>query len=90
MPKETKPARSNENDIRVFDGRAFLFHHRHLQSRPAELDSRCGFCSKGLEGVVITHEVNLPEPSVVQDNGTDTDGGPSSPSLGDWASQFTS
>ncbi len=60
---EGAAAGGNAYDLRVFDGRAFLFHHRHVQAGRTH-HTRCGFCSSGLAGVV--KETVRGEPSVVQ------------------------
>ena len=84
MQKDSNETSEKNNGIRLLDGSAFLLHHRHIQSDPGTRRWDCGFCGSGLSGVVKVIEVPIPEPEVVQSDGTDEEEDSSSPSPREW------
>lgn len=52
---------------RMLSPRVFLSHNNHVQAGERR-STRCGFCTKGLDGVAPQVEENKPEPDLVEDN----------------------
>lgn len=62
---------TNEDEIRLLNGKAVLSHYRHIRSQPGRKDKRCSFCRDGLGAVITIIEREEPEPVVDKGGGTD-------------------
>lgn len=83
MQKELDLARKDEDGVRLFDGRRFLAHYRHVKAGVATRDG-CAFCEGGVGSVVKDIERPVPKPVVVQGDGTDEEGDTTSPRPNGW------
>lgn len=83
MQEQSKGRGDGSDGERLFDVRAILFHNRHFAVL-AKRDPKCGFCSKGLEGVSYTPKQEIPAPSVDEDSRTDNQPDAPLSSTGRW------
>lgn len=69
MPGKSEGPHKDEIGERVLNIGVMLSHHRHVQAG-RRTSPRCGFCSKGLEGVSSLPEIQAKQ----QDNSVDESG----------------
>ncbi len=55
---------------REFNARAFLSHSAHVQDGRF-FTQKCAVCREGFSGMVLIHEIPVPEVDVVQSSGMD-------------------
>ncbi len=62
MQRQSETSSTNADGERMLDPRAMLLHNRHVQAGRTRDKARCGFCSKGLDGVAPIIEIPDQEP----------------------------
>ena len=65
MPEEKEGVSDREDTVRVLQTREFLQHYAHVQSGRRR-SKGCGFCGKGLKGVLAEYANPLSAPGLLQ------------------------
>lgn len=73
MPGQIKELRDDANGDRVFNGAAWLTHHRHVRYGRRK-EAGCGMCREGLDGAYSPVEGSESKADVVQDSGVNEEG----------------
>lgn len=91
MQGESKVKSKEKDRIRVFNGRTFLVHYRHLQAERAKI-SGCALCNGNMGAIFEDVETKASKRAVVESTGGDQEGATPSPHSGTeyWAEELPS